>query len=435
MISFLVKNNAFFFEYINTIFEIFCLFYMLTESLKTDLRPTISGHHPKCTLTISALVLGSACRYLLNRIDFPFPGLIGFYMILGILFSLVMFRRNFFTYTLLIMIYSTLVMLSRHIVGTFFNLYLSPLLEIHQGLIMLLFMLFVIFAISKLLIAAYKNVPNAISFSNWFFFMLLFLCIYYAFDQIETRLSEDPLLLFILIVIAVLVCEIFFQLLHIAADYEKKLKDQLLIKELTMNQTHINEVNNLYENFRSMRHEMKNNIFYMQSLLDDREYEKLDQYFSEFHEKFENLDFFVDTGNQTLNAILNAKLAEARRKQIPVEMKAAAPDTLPIHPSELFSLMSNMLDNAMEGMSREHPGLSVNISPQKGYLVIEVKNRVDTDILKENPALETTKPDAKFHGYGTKVMKKIAEDYEGWVDFSVEDGWFSVRAYILLPGV
>ena len=45
----------------------------------------------------------------------------------------------------------------------------------------------------------------------------------------------------------------------------------------------------------------------------------------------------------------------------------------------------------------------------------------------------TTKADRRYHGFGVKSMKEVAEKYKGSLTVFVKDGWFELRILIPLP--
>ena len=67
------------------------------------------------------------------------------------------------------------------------------------------------------------------------------------------------------------------------------------------------------------------------------------------------------------------------------------------------------------------------------YLFICAVNRVDEDVLNNNPGWETTKTDKDEHEYGIRIIRKIAEHYDGMADFMTENGEFRASV-MLLPG-
>ena len=70
---------------------------------------------------------------------------------------------------------------------------------------------------------------------------------------------------------------------------------------------------------------------------------------------------------------------------------------------------------------------------EEKYLFICVVNRVDEDVLNNNPGRETTKTDKDEHGYGIRIIRKIGEHYDGMADFMTEKGEFRASV-MLLPG-
>ncbi len=58
------------------------------------------------------------------------------------------------------------------------------------------------------------------------------------------------------------------------------------------------------------------------------------------------------------------------------------------------------------------------------YLCCCVSNRVNSDILLDNPTLHTTKREEQEHGYGIPIVSKIAELYVGLTAFWLQIGEF-----------
>lgn len=68
-------------------------------------------------------------------------------------------------------------------------------------------------------------------------------------------------------------------------------------------------------------------------------------------------------------------------------------------------------------------------------LISPEKHRGDRSrmvIVKENPSLKTTKSDSQEHGYGVPMVRRIAENYQGMVDFKVEKGEFIASVMLSL---
>ncbi|MCD7760704.1 MAG: ATP-binding protein, partial [Clostridiales bacterium] len=98
--------------------------------------------------------------------------------------------------------------------------------------------------------------------------------------------------------------------------------------------------------------------------------------------------------------------------------------------------LSNLLDNAIEAAAQsgtESPTVRVLIRPQQDYLFLRVTNPVRTDLPPRRVlSLHTTKGDQKLHGYGTKIIRNVAERYQGSVKFDLRDGIFLADVMLYL---
>jgi len=102
---------------------------------------------------------------------------------------------------------------------------------------------------------------------------------------------------------------------------------------------------------------------------------------------------------------------------------------------DISTLFGNMLDNAIESVSRiEHKErrlIHLNVSKQKNFLLIRMENCYDTQPDFEHGIPSTTKKDKKLHGYGLKSIQSTVKKYDGSVTIQAENGWFEIR--ILIP--
>ena len=71
-------------------------------------------------------------------------------------------------------------------------------------------------------------------------------------------------------------------------------------------------------------------------------------YIEELDKKLTAVDTLLKTGNVSLDAILSAKIAQAKAEGIAVTVKANIPDKLTISDVELSIIIGNLLDNAIE---------------------------------------------------------------------------------------
>lgn len=183
-----------------------------------------------------------------------------------------------------------------------------------------------------------------------------------------------------------------------------------------------------YEKMRQLRHELKNRDAYIRTLLEQKRYDELETFVQKEHDYLTDSLSLVDCGNQTINTIVNEKIALARASGISIRCELSVPETLPFYEPAMFSLLSNLLDNGIEAAAmsgQENPEVLLRMRQERDYLFIHLENPVDESVSTHvRLRLQTTKRDREAHGYGTKIIRQIAEMYNGHVQYSYKDGQF-----------
>ena len=60
-----------------------------------------------------------------------------------------------------------------------------------------------------------------------------------------------------------------------------------------------------------------------------------------------------------------------------------------------------------------------------------MKNPIDRAVLENNKELYTAKEDKEYHGFGVKNIKRIVDEYNGFLNYYEEKGYFICD--ILIP--
>lgn len=188
----------------------------------------------------------------------------------------------------------------------------------------------------------------------------------------------------------------------------------------------------LQEQLKKERHELKNNYFYIQTLLNEKKYEQLNDYMDRvIGEKLSSLNE-IQTGNMLMDYILNRKVQEAHKYHIRTYVEVLVPSELNISEDLLCTILMNLLDNAVEASQREsHPDIHITINCVQNYLVAKIRNKTSQNILTINPHLETTKKERHHHGQGLKIIRQAIRRSNGIFKISHEEGYFT--ATVMLP--
>ena len=214
---------------------------------------------------------------------------------------------------------------------------------------------------------------------------------------------------------------LYFLFFRLVREFEEKSTNKLRETQ----QKHLQESMQVYNDMRYLRHEIKNHVFYMQTLLKQKKLVDLEEYFHTVYRQEYDIDL-IDSGNNAINALLSQKTMFAKNKGIHISIESSLPEALPIDEGSLCAVISNIFDNAIEACEKlSEPTIIFAIHQTRNHVHILCKNSVSFDICKENPTMQTTKLSG-VHGIGLQVVQRIVEEHDGMIDFHMEDMAFVV---------
>ena len=161
---------------------------------------------------------------------------------------------------------------------------------------------------------------------------------------------------------------------------------------------HLEEVRSIHREMRGYKHDFHNHLQTLKSYLDAGDAERAREYISELDRKLMNVDTLLKTGNVSLDAILSAKIAQAKSENVSVAVKANVPDGLTVSDLELSIIVGNLLDNAIEAC-READGerfIRIFIGMKGKMLYFSMLNSAGAKRKKRNGLFRTGKSGA--HG-------------------------------------
>ena len=224
-------------------------------------------------------------------------------------------------------------------------------------------------------------------------------------------------------------------MLHLVAtsvrEYQEVVRLGLISKKREFELAEQNIGVGLVRQYSFIRHEFKNICFRMQVLLKEKRYEELENLIT--HYTGEKLEYneLINTGKHMVNIILSQKIREARLFDINIVTKVLLNETLPLSDDELGTILSNLIDNAIEASKKEtEKDIRIEMNSVKDFIQIMVKNKVGYDVLEKNPYLKTTKEEARFHGIGLSIIREIVQQHNGKLDYRMKGGYFEVTIYL-----
>ena len=108
---------------------------------------------------------------------------------------------------------------------------------------------------------------------------------------------------------------------------------------------HLDEVRSIHSEMRGYKHDFHHHLQALKGQLEAGEVERAIAYITELDRSLQSVDTLLKTGNVTVDAILSAKLAQARADGIAVTVDVNLPDRLTFSDLELSIVIGNLLDN------------------------------------------------------------------------------------------
>ncbi len=179
------------------------------------------------------------------------------------------------------------------------------------------------------------------------------------------------------------------------------------------------------ENFDSQKrktHEYKNQISCIESLLDKKQYSKLEEYVKGIYGCLNKELDAINTNNVIVNAILNTKYQEADEKGIVFVFRINDLSGLMIKDEDIVTVLSNLLNNAIEACETcsDKRIIKFKFVKEDDKVIIAVRNTFNYSVVYENGEIKSTKvANAEEHGIGIKNVLRIIEKYGG--SYVIED--------------
>lgn len=279
-----------------------------------------------------------------------------------------------------------------------------------------LFLIVTVLIIKKFDINHFKTLSKELVIAMYVTNCVLIAIALYDSTIDEHGLSINILISFISITLFALMILLYYALFKVNEYRHKSINSEVQEKLAVakLKSLEIDKVNR--EEINKVKHDIKNQISYIGLLLEQKKYDEASKYINEYIEKNDEiLNTFVSP-NEVINSIVNLELTKAKAHNIKIKAKAIVPSKLPFKDIDLCSLITNILDNAMENcdLSSETP-IMFTIFKQQDFIRIYCENTVDN---KNSKNLEngSTKKE-KGHGYGLKIIKNIAKIYDGYAYF------------------
>ncbi|MDE6589271.1 MAG: ATP-binding protein [Oscillospiraceae bacterium] len=147
-------------------------------------------------------------------------------------------------------------------------------------------------------------------------------------------------------------------------------------------------------------------------------------------------DATIRTGHEVIDTLLTEKNLLCVNRNIRLSCAVSVRGVDRIGTVDLYTMLSNALDNAIESAERlEEPGMKTirfSMFQQGEMLCIEVENYYAGTVKLRDGLPVTSKKDAANHGIGVKSIRTLAQRYGGGIAISTENQTFLLQIVIPL---
>lgn len=278
-----------------------------------------------------------------------------------------------------------------------------------------------------------------LGWSYWFIFMILFFTSILTSFMIYWMLYvlDDPTYNLIAMVSSIGLYAATFLALYL---YERSAKQTQIIhrqeqaeQHMQHQLKHLDEIILKQNELRRIRHDINGHFTALQGYLDAGDLQGSKCYLADLTDTFQAAAPSIHTGNNALDAILNAKQSLAVSKNIAFSTKIRIQQALPISPRDLCIIFSNALDNAIEACDRLPPQAEKHIDlllmEETETLYCKITN---TAPLRHSLDFTTSKIDSTNHGFGLNNIREALKTYDATLNIAQNDTLFTLEFLLFL---
>ena len=182
---------------------------------------------------------------------------------------------------------------------------------------------------------------------------------------------------------------------------------------------------------------MKNHLTIIRELSGDNQ--RLESYLENLHPLLEEYEMLVNTGNETVDAVISEKISIGKLSGISFNVYMDLSRLSFIKPVDLVAVFGNMIDNAIEAEEKipdpERRRIFLKSDTGGGFLFVNCINFYIGRLDNSKGGFQTDKKDKCTHGIGLDSIRSSVESYGGYthIQFDNEIGEFKMTIAFPLP--
>ncbi len=253
---------------------------------------------------------------------------------------------------------------------------------------------------------------------------------YWMSTNIVTNFKTDLFQAILALAFVFIICSAYFyyRLCQIRKEQENiALQNELLAKNYQV-------AKESYESNARLYHDMGNHFSMIQSYLADGKVEEARTYLDRLGKDRAAYSVERFTGIEAVDYILSQKAAFAKQQNVETSIHAEYPKDCKIDPVDLCTILTNLLDNAMEACGKLPEAsakiLSVTIRRINQFIIIQIANSCIEEPVISKGNFKTSKTDKRHHGWGMKNVRLAVEKYHGTMEYEYNKNMFIVSVML-----
>ncbi len=215
--------------------------------------------------------------------------------------------------------------------------------------------------------------------------------------------------------------------------YKKKYNKKFTQFQDKLNGVQMAETKEIFMTMRGWRHDYHNHMQKLKAHMALKQYDEASQYINSLEVDLDKVDIKYQSGNISVDAVINSKLSLAGKQGININCKAVLPNELPIRDIDLCVILGNLIDNAIESCEsipqEDQRFIRIYIAIVKKQLYISMTNSTKEIVRKVDADYISNK--RGNHGHGLRRISDAVNIYNGFLNRKNEPGVFITE--IMLP--
>lgn len=262
---------------------------------------------------------------------------------------------------------------------------------------------------------------------------------YYLFDYATTVYADsfymEAQALYEFLPTALIVFYVLFLTMYHAESRNKaqaELQKTVLEKELKQFHTEMEQMRRSAHQTAVYHHDMRHHLQLISSFLSSGKNTEAMAYIHRIQEEVDSVQPRRFCQHEAVNLLCSSFTEKAQRMEVELTVDASLPQDADIPDTELCSLLSNGLENALHAAAQQEQGrrwVRLYCTERSGNLLLEIRNPYTGTITLRDGIPTSDRPE---HGYGCLSIAAIAQRRRGHCQFLTEEGIFTLRVAIPL---